>query len=103
MNATEEMISASGLLSALMGDNPRLLLMRAVAWLDPNTLMRGQASSDTDIDYDAEDDLEIGLQVCRECFPSVYAGIVQLQWQYADVWFVRRSLLAGIKSNTVTP
>jgi len=103
MNAIHELTLASGLLSALMIDHPRLLLIRAVAWLDPNTLIHGQTRPDIDFDYDAEDDLTVGLHICRECFPAVYAGALQLQWQEAGERAIRRYLLEGINAHLVEP
>lgn len=103
MSVTEDLQIAPRLLSALMGEDAWLLLVRAVAWLDPNTLLDGRDRAGIDFDYDAEDDLTVGLHVCRECFPTVYAGALQLQWQSASERTLLRYLLEGINTHLVAP
>lgn len=103
MSAAEDLGIIPAVLSALMGADARLLLVRAVAWLDPNTLIDTRNQTDIDFDYDAEDELTVGLHVCRECFPTVYAGVLQLQWQSADERTIQHYLLQGINTHLVTP
>jgi len=92
------------LLSTLMGSEPRLLLVRAVAWLVPDSLTaRPSDSRYIDFDYDAEDEFAVGMYVCRTCFPAVYAGVIQLQWQGATERMLERYLLEGISAQLVVP
>jgi hypothetical protein len=103
MSAAEDLMLVPRLLAALMTGDARLLLVRAVAWLDPNTLLDGRDRTGIDFDYDAEDDLTVGLHVCRECFPTVYASVLQLPWQSADERTIQRYLLEGINTHLVAP
>ena len=104
MAALTDLQVAPLLLSALMSDDPRLQLVNAIAWLDPARLTERESDPhDIDFDYDAEDDVSVGLYICRECFPAVYAGAVQLQWQGLDERAIGRYLLHGINAQLVVP
>ncbi len=104
MNALDELGALPALLTTLMGDDPHLLLVQAVAWLDPGNLTAYQPDPRyIDFDYDAEDDLTVGLYVCRECFPAVYASVMQLQWQGVDERHITRCLLEGISTQLTIP
>ncbi len=104
MAALIDLYSAPLLLSALMGGDARLMLVSAIAWLDPDSLIRPPPDSRyIDFDYDAEEDLMVGLHVCRTCFPDVFAGANQLQLQGAQELLVARYLLEGINAHLVAP
>ncbi len=104
MAALADLQAAPLLLSALMSDDPRLQLVNAIAWLDPARLTERESDPRyIDFDYDAEDDLSVGLYICRECFPAVYAGAVQLQWQGVDERAIGRYLMQGINPQLTVP
>lgn len=104
MAALADLQAVPGLLAYLMSSDPRLLLINAVAWLDPSILTDlPRHSRYIEFDYDAEDDLAVGLHVARECFPAVYGGAVQLQWHGADNHRIRRYLVDGISRDLVVP
>lgn len=104
MAALADLQNSPVLLSALMDSDPRLALVNAIAWLDPATLTQGAADPRyIEFDYDAEEPLTIGLHVCRECFPIVYAGAIQLQWQGADERTIERFILEGMGAYLVVP
>jgi len=104
MAALTDLQHAPMLLSTLMGSDPRLLLVRAVAWLVPDTLTSHPSDPRyIDFDYDAEDEFAVGMYVCRQCFPVVYAGVIQLQWQGATERTLERYLLEGISAQLVVP
>lgn len=104
MAALNDLYCAPLVLSTLMGSDARLILVRAIAWLDPDSLIRPSPDPRyIDFDYDAEDDLTIGLYVCRTCFPDVFASVNQLQLQGAHEFLVARYLLEGINSHLVAP
>jgi len=102
MAALAELHAASGLLAHLMIDDPRLLLVNAIAWLDPSSLLNSRPNPRySEFDYDAEDELTVGLYVTRACFPAVYAGAVQLQWQRTDEHRIGRYIVDEISRNLV--
>ena len=104
MAALTDLYSAPLLLSVLMGSDARLMLISAIAWLDPDSLIRPSPDPRyIDFDYDAEDDLTVALHVCRTCFTDVFAGASQLQLQGAQEFLVARFLLEGINSHLVAP
>lgn len=47
--------------------------------------------------------MTVGLYICRECFPTVYAGAIQLQWRGADERAIGRYLLQGINAQLTVP
>jgi len=104
MAALIDLYSAPLLLSALMSSDARLMLVSAIAWLDPDSLIRPSPDPRyIDFDYDAEDDLTVALHVCRMCFPDVFAGANQFQLQGAQEFLVARYLLEGINAHLVAP
>ncbi len=104
MAALTDLQTAPARLTALMNGDPHLALVTAIAWLDPVTLTDGQLDPlSDDFNYDAEDDLAVGLYICRACFPAVYAGAVQLQWQGANEPHIERYLLEGISAQLTVP
>src|SRR5579859_7977346 len=103
MAALNDLQTAPLLLSLLFGDDPRLALIQAIAWLDPLSLGERQPDEYIEFDYDAEDELTVGLHVCRQCFPGVYAGANQLLMRGVHAHEVKRYLCEGISAHLVTP
>jgi hypothetical protein len=91
----------TGLAAAMLQDTA-LALANCAAWLDPVLL----AESDTDLpyaDYGEEDDLAYALQVCRDCFPDVYADVVQRLWLGDSQAQLSRILCAEVSRFLVAP
>ncbi|MHB8751612.1 MAG: hypothetical protein ACYDBJ_20785, partial [Aggregatilineales bacterium] len=103
MAAMNDLQTAPLLLSLLFGQDPRLALIQAVAWLDPVSLGQRQPEEYIEFDYDDEDELTIGLHICRQCFPGVYARANHLLMGGASEYEVKRYLCEGISAHLVTP
>lgn len=103
MAAVTDLQAAPLLLSLLFRDHPKLALIQAIAWLDPLSLGQRLPDEDLEFDYDDEDELVVGLHVCRQCFPGVYSGANHLLMQGIPELDVKRYLCEGINAHLVTP
>ncbi|MCC7447118.1 MAG: hypothetical protein IT324_06865 [Anaerolineae bacterium] len=94
-----DLAAVQAFLSAAMQTDARLSLAQVVAWLDPVYLVNdGDALSS----MDDENDVPYALHVCRQCFPAVYGGAVQLLRQGSDEVAVRRYMCDGMNQGLLT-
>jgi hypothetical protein len=91
------------LLALLCGNDPKQALVQAIAWFDPASLSEPASDETIDFDYDAEDEMTVGLFICRQCFPTVYAGANGLLLHSAHERDVTRYLLHGINAHLLMP
>ncbi|MHB8625532.1 MAG: hypothetical protein ACYDBJ_00645 [Aggregatilineales bacterium] len=103
MAAVTDLQIAPRLLLLLFGEDPRLTLIQATAWLDPLGLSHRPPDDDAEFNSDDEDALTVGLHVCRQCFPGIYAGANQLLLSGAREVAVKDFLCDGINAQLVTP
>lgn len=89
------------LLSCLFGNDPKQSLIQALAWFDPISLNE-PLSPDDDFDAYAEDEITVGLHICRACFPAVFAGANALLMQNAPEPIIKQYLCEGMNAHLVT-
>jgi hypothetical protein len=103
MAPVADLLIAPLLLALLCGNDPKQALVQAIAWFDPASLNEPASDETIDFDYDAEDEMTVGLFICRRCFPSVYAGANGLLLHGAHERDVTRYLLHGINAHLLMP
>ncbi len=101
MAALTDIQVAPMMLSLLFGNDSKQSLIQAIAWFDPMSLNESQTADDN-FDAYAEDEIMVGMYICRACFPAIYAGANALLMQNRSEREIERYLCEGISAHLVT-